>query len=527
MIKQLFITLFFACVSVFGDAQTFSWAQCTVNTGMEYIDVCVGKNNSILVLADYTSLSYRTAEEIFFDSKGSVKIDQLWRSSQLLFCFDSEGKLKWYTSIVGKSNRVEKITSTKSGGFVLLADIEGSHSAIPGAKQVKNQASPSRSNDDDDDEEEEEEDETDSDDFPLRYGKFQLNNQSGLFCRAGWNLVHLSADGRLIQIDSLGWNEEQDFEMSQFKSHPDGDFLISGHFVKGKLSPSPDHAAGVSGAMFLAKVGADGKLRWADVSRSQSPSCCSYRGDLSHVSISADGWIVHSGTLYGGGVFGGQIVTSDLRYSAGAGSSDFMDGFLACYDPKGKLQWVKTAGNISGFCNAVVSTSDRVFISYNLHNGEQLYGMKMDTSLRRKSFLLSFDKKGNFLSVRSMTTTIHHMIPSGENGLIIYGDADRYNKHRVFDDRVSFGERDLMFLATMDKNLNVTGFHGFRLLVSRNGEQELIPLSNGDVFMWGQLWGALPIEANILDKAFPAAKVYGGSPYCGYISKDVFTPIKK
>jgi len=145
MIKQLFITLFFACVSVFGDAQTFSRAQCTVNTGMEYIDVCVGKNNSILVLADYTSLSYRTAEEIFFDSKGSVKIDQLWRSSQLLFCFDSEGKLKWYTSIVGKSNRVEKITSTKSGGFVLLADIEGSHSAIPGAKQVKNQASPSRS----------------------------------------------------------------------------------------------------------------------------------------------------------------------------------------------------------------------------------------------------------------------------------------------------------------------------------------------------------------------------------------------
>jgi hypothetical protein len=527
MIKQFFITLLFLCISVFGYTQTFSWAQCTVNTGMEYIDVCVGKNNSILVLADYTSLSYRTAEEMFFDAKGRVKIEQWWRSSQILFCFDSEGKLKWHAAIQGKDNRIEKITSTKGGDFVLLTQIEGTHTSMPGEKHVKNQATPSGNRIEDDDEEEEEEDETDSDELPLRYGKFQLNNQSSLFCRAGWNIVHLNADGKLIKIDSLGWNEEQDFEMTQFKTHPDGDLLISGHFVKGRISPSPDHAAGISGAMFLAKVGTDGKLRWADVSRSQSPSCCSMRGDLSHVSVSADGWIVHSGTLYGGGVFGGQIVTSDLRYSPGAGSSDFMDGFLACYDPKGKLQWVKTAGTINGYCNAVVSTSDRIFVSFNLHSGERLYGEKMDTSMRKRSFLLSFDRKGNFLRARSMTTTIHHVVVSGDNSLMIYGDVDRYNKSRVFDEQVSFGERDLMFLATMDKNLNVTGFHGFRLLVSRNGEQDLIPLSNGDAIMWGQLWGALPIEANILDKAFPAAKVYGGSPYCGYISKDVFTPVKK
>lgn len=501
-------------------AQTFNWAQCVIHNGVEYISATTGPDHSITVIGKFSQLNMSYGEEKFYDAHGEVKLSQLYGRNYFIANFEANGRLTWYKFIYHVDISLEKVISDREGNYYVLALVEGQFVRLP----EKNGAS--STNDEYDEEYDDDEDEEEGDeDLPLLYGKIEIEKTAPYLCRSGYNLLKFSSDGKFINSTLLDVSFGMELEIGELLWHPNGNFLLSGFTHEGKFSASHPAVAGSGGANFIAMFSTSGKLIWADVIKNPGRSCCTFQSELCHLTLSPNGTIFYTGTLYESGIFGGkEVVTTRMPYVNSNSSSDLMDVFIASYTSNGELRWVKSAGASHTLPFGMAASETAVYLSVQSYNQRRLFETMLDTTNGKNSFLIRFSADGELKQVKCMNTPVLDLFWTPDQRLDVFGDASAHGKkNRFFDPLVTFAERDQFFLASLDENMDVKSFYSYKLLVSRNNEQTLIRRDDGNYYMWGQLFGGLPIEANKLDKAFKEGKIYGSAPFVGLILRSKFT----
>jgi len=500
--KTIFFILLFI-LSAKLHAQLFSWASSAPGMNLEYLQTEIHADGSITVLAEKEGSVQN--EYGFFDGNGNGSADEFFDGNQLLIHFDAEGNFI-RTQAVYNENKIYGIAAQPNGGLLLLCFIEGKYSS----------KTSSSANYDEESEEENEEEE--DEDALLLYGDdpfHRLNKKLD----AGFQLMYLDKNGHYLSNFHLPFSPELELSFGEMKMHPNGNIILCGFMENELLKNVPQTQTRRSGANFIASISPKGQLLWYDILHSSDESCCSFHMEIAHLSITPNGTIYFTGTLYGDAIFGlNETVACKAPYLNKKNSSSDMDAFLASYTADGKFNWARTSDNY-GYAEALCADNEHAYIAITQYAYGEAFGQQVDTTFGKRHHLLKFNTKGKVVNHTSMLPTIQDLFLLPNQELLIYGyghySYSKTNKQaEVF---VQFKERDNLFIARITNEFQLRASYSFKLLLGHEYETHLW-YNNGRAFLSGELWGGLPLPLSAVNKAFKGStQLYGGAAFVGRI----------
>lgn len=466
-------------------SQTMTWTSCAVNTDIEYTlkamsaakkEVCVGGPSGEIS-------SYNSEPAGLFSGTGEVQLEEyaVSRGGCYLFVYDFGGNLKWnYYDHDEKMDGICYDYRDRLTGLILKPK-----------KQKRNQYY------DYYEEEETQEEEEEDEEFAFCYK----------LCRFG-------EEGNIV--NEICIEDLLDVEVTDFKPHPNGGFLIVGHADEGKFTRNLSLDAGRGGSDFLICVDSTGKILWGDALAYQKSTCCSY-GSEPEVAVDSKGNVIIAGAYVGGARFGGsQVRLAQVPYNAGQGYSA-METYVASYSAEGKFRWVQTAISLSSF-SGLAAGNGNIYVASRMYRREgEMFGMKVDTAAHQSVFVTILNESGKVKSNISTgsVSEIHIAIDQDKN-LVISGvigiqtgylarpETDDKTKRRLEDVYVAFYSSSGKFITHHEYNL---------LHIPSDKGPFCLPVSRNEYFIGGQLWGSLPISLRLLNPALPDQKIYGGGTF--------------
>jgi hypothetical protein len=478
MMKYCFLLL--SLFSLHAHAQIMSWTSCSVNTDIEYTlkamspskkEVCVGGPSG--------ELSYRTEAAGLFKGTGELQLDEyeVSRAGSYLFVYDFSGTLKWHYYEYTREERLDGVCYDYRDRLTAL--------------MLRDKPNPDNGYYGEEPEEEEDEEEEG-------------------YC---YTLCRFDQSGYVVKEICI--TDLLDVEITDFKSHPDGGFIIAGHADEGKFTRNLTLDAGRGGSDFLVYVDSTGKVIWGDALAYQKSSCCTY-GSEPEVAVDSKGNVIIAGAYVGGARFGGsQVRLAQVPYNAGQ-SYTAMEAYVASYSAAGKFRWVQTAVSLSTFCGLAAGNGN-IYVGTRMSRREgNMFGTKVDTAAHQSVFVTIFDESGKVQSNISTGSASpvdvaidqsKNLVITGviaiETGFLARPESEKA-KRRLDDVYVAFYSPSGKFITHHTYNL---------LKISSDHGPFCLPVSKDEYYLGGQLWGALPISLHILNPAFPDKNIYGGGTF--------------
>jgi hypothetical protein len=499
--KTTLLILFFILAGKL-NAQLFSWASSAPGMGLKYLQTEIHLDGSITILAEVEGSSQ--SDVGFYDANGNGDTESFYNADQAIIHFDAEGNFIRALPIYSE-NSVFGISALPDGKLVLLCYIEGKYT---------NKLSPTS----DYDEESEAETEDEDDEKPLLFGDFPLQNFSKKI-DAGYQLIYLDKNGHFVSNHHLPFSKNLELTFGEMKMHPNGNLIVCGFMENELLENVPQTQTRRSGANFIACLSPKGELIWYDIIHSSDETCCSFRMEIAHLSIAPNGTIYFAGSLYGDGIFGlNEVVASKSPYVNKKKSSGEMDAFIASYSSDGKFNWAKTADNY-GYAEALCADNEHAYIAITQHLYGEAFGQQVDTTNYKHHHLIKLNAQGNVVKHTSMLPTIQDIFLLPNQQMLIFGYG-HYSYSKAIKEAevfVQFKERDNLFIARITTEFQLSASYSFSLLLGHEYETHL-SYSNGRAFLFGELWGGLPLPLSAINKAFKgSAQLYGGAAFVGRI----------
>lgn len=461
-------------------AQSLLWTSCTVNTDIDFTYHAMNSlRKEIVVGGEAGRLTYRTAQAGMFSGNGKSQVNEydIDDEGNYFFVYDFDGTLKWYYHSYSDDEHIDGVAYDKSNRLVGLI-----------YRPLKERKGYDYYNDSDDEEEDgnEEEEET--------------------FC---YKLCYFDNDGDVAE--SVCISELLDVEITDFKSHPDGGFVLAGHANEGRFTKNINLDAGKGGCDFLIFVDSTGKIIWGDALAYQKGSCCTY-GAEPEIAFDSKGNVIIAGSYVGGARFGNSVTCLAVApYTAGH-SFSAQEAYVASYSSAGKFRWVRTAISLSTF-GSLVAGNGNIYVSATMHRryGE-MFGEKVDTTNHENVFVTVFDETGKVKSnISTNSKGKVNLATDMEGNLVVTGTIGieaGFLKQASTDPKKR--RREDVYVAFYTKNGKFIVHHEYNLLkISSEEGPFCMALGRNDYFLGGSLFGALPISLRLLDPAFPDVEIYG------------------
>lgn len=473
----IFFTVFFQLQ--YAVTQNLLWTSCTVNTDIDFTYHAMNKERKEIVAGgEAGQLTYRTAQAGMYSGTGKMQVNEydIDDEGNYFFVYDFEGTLKWYYHSYSNDERVDGVTYDKLNRLVGLI-----------YRPMKERKTYDYYNDSDDEDENSEEDEE-------------------TYC---YKLCYFDNDGDVIK--SVCISELLDVEITDFKSHPEGGFVLAGHADEGRFTKNLNLDAGKGGSDFLIFVDSTGKIMWGDALAYQKGSCCTY-GAEPEIAFDSKGNVIIAGSYIGGARFGNSVTCLAVApYTAGP-SYSAQEAYVASYSSAGKFRWVRTAISLSTF-GSLVAGNGNIYISATTHRryGE-MFGEKVDTANHENVFVTVLDETGKVkTNISTNSKGKVNLSIDMEGSLVITGTIGieaGFLKQASTDPKKR--RREDVYVAFYTKNGKFIVHHEYNLLkISSDEGPFCMALGRNEYFLGGSLFGALPISLRLLDPAFPDVEIYG------------------
>lgn len=482
--SKIYFTLALLLVSALAHSQEMLWSSCSVNTGLELTFKTISvQRQEICVGGTAGQMNYRTEQAGLFSSDGSTQIDEyaMSRAGNYMFIYSFSGDLKWHYYSPDREDRIYGATYDNTNELVALVYMP--------LKRPRNHYYY------DSDQEVTDDEEDDSDDDEDRY------------C---YKLCWFDSTGD--NFKTIAIEELLDADITDFKAHPNGGFVLAGHADGGRFTKNINLNAGKGGCDFLIYVDAKGKIIWGDALAYQKESCCTYGADP-EVAFDSKGNTLLAGSYVGGARFGGSIIKlAVVPYGAGPYYTA-MEAYVASYSPEGKFRWVQTAGSLSYF-GSVTAGNGNIYLATSMSRREgKMFGAKVDTTNHENVFVTILDENGKVKSnISCLSKSRVNVALDAEGNLVITGTIG-INAGFLKHEEAAPGQRrklEDVYVAFYNKNGKYIEHHEYNMLrISSDEGPECFAISKDQYFLTGELFGGLPLSLRILEPAFPDVKIYG------------------
>lgn len=481
-----YFTIALLLITALAHSQEMLWSSCSVNTGLELTfktfsvprqEICVGGTAG--------QMTYRTEKAGLFSSDGTTQIDEyaMGGSGNYMFIYNFSGALKWHYHTSEREEKIYNATYDNTNTLVVLMYMP---------------LKPQRYNDYYNDPEDVESEDSNGDDE---------EEEDDRYC---YKLCWFDSTGD--NFKTIAIEELLEADITDFKAHPNGGFVLAGHANEGRFTKNINLNAGNGGCDFLIYVDAKGKIIWGDALSYQKESCCTYGADP-EVAFDSKGNILLSGSYVGGARFGGSIIKlAVVPYGAGP-LYTAMEAYVASYSPKGKFRWVQTAGSLSYF-GSLTAGNGNIYVASSMSRREgKMFGAKVDTTNHESVFVTILDENGNVKSNISCLSRSRVNVALDADGNLVITGTIGINAGFLKHEEAAPGQRrklEDVYVAFYNKNGKFIEHHEYNMLrISSDEGPECFAISKDQYFLTGELFGSLPLSLRILEPAFPDVKIYG------------------
>lgn len=457
----------------FANAQHFQWAATASYIDLRYGFACTDMNNNLVVAGEISQWDMYRGNPSLFDARGD-SIDLSYTSNNtIVVCYGPDGKILWH-QLLGREKTLAGMCPGTTGGVVLLL--------------TKNERY-------DNEEDEEDENESTSSLHGTRYYLVQMTANDSK------ELGHFDLD------------KQEKLDVNAFIAAPDGGFLLSGFAHPGTLVKGLNTKAGPAGGDFILSLSSKGTPRWADVISYDKKTCCSYFSNMCKVAVAPDGTAYLAGTFYHGAIFGnGKKITS----SQGTPKNQYdepYESYVACYSPKGTLNWVKSSGEKS-LNTGLVADASGVYISCNAMGSDKYFNSSVDTSKECTRILAGFDIKGKLKFIRSDRYKQSEWLALDEaHHLYMLGTTDYFPRYAPKFGTDTMLPSHKIFIARFDSDGKFEWVKQANVPVETQNEKLFLLRDRcNNLYIAGTMWFGLPAKMYWWDHAFLHGDGYGPAP---------------
>ncbi len=484
--SKKYLTLALLLVSALAHSQEMLWSSCSVNTGLELTFKTISvPRQEICVGGTAGQMNYRTEQAGLFSGDGTVQINEyaISNAGNYMFVYNFTGKLKWYYYTSDREEKIHGSTYDNTNTLVALMYMP-----------LKPQRYNDYYNDPEDDESEDSSDE-DEDEDEDRY------------C---YKLCWFDSTGD--NFKTIAIEELLEADITDFKAHPTGGFVLAGHADGGRFTKNINLNAGNGGCDFLIYVDANGKIIWGDALAYQKESCCTYGADP-EVAFDSKGNVLLAGSYVGGARFGGSIIKLAVVPYGQNRSYTAMEAYVASYSAEGKFRWVQTAGSLSYF-GSLTAGNGNIYVASSMSRREgKMFGAKVDTTNHENVFVTILDENGKVKSNISCLSKSRVNVALDADGNLVITGTIGINAGFLKHEEAAPGQRrklEDVYVAFYNKNGKFIEHHEYNMLrISSDEGPECFAISKDQYFLTGELFGSLPLSLRILEPAFPDVKIYG------------------
>ncbi len=227
-----------------------------------------------------------------------------------------------------------------------------------------------------------------------------------------------------------------------------------------------------------------------------------------------------------GVAFGSKKLTPAVVDSVGQYNPAY-EAYLACYNKEGKLKWVRASGGKSIF-SSIKATASGIYLGGHVHNNQNFFGKKIDTTGRKGMVLAAFDLQGKLKWAE--TTTAHTIraltADQNENIYAIVESKISYPDKQVFYTDTLRNVYESLLLASFDAKGKYRWIKHTKLPMSTNQSPNLLTDNCGDIYVSGELWWVMKAEMKWFDAALVKGYGYGPMPFAGKIKNTLPSFVK-
>ncbi|HEU4718395.1 MAG TPA: hypothetical protein VFU15_11200 [Bacteroidia bacterium] len=490
MKKSIGTILFLSLVFTSGTfaAQNYAWTRSVVNTGLEFSmqAICAGEQE-LCVAGHSAELNYRLGDPGLFDGSGTSLMSEyeISRAGDLLFVYGFDGELRWHYYFDTDEAELEGITYDVNNQLVALVYQHGLDAG--------------------DDEEDDGENADENDIYhPAKRRPEDL---------AGYCLYYFNTTGSIVKNRVL--TGLHGIDVTDFKSHPSGGFVIAGHAQNDTVSVHPLLVPGKGGGDLVVFVSAKDSVAWGDMISYDKETCCTFGADPK-IAVDEKGNVFLGGSYMHGARFGGKFMRlAPIPYNPGA-YYEAEETYVAAYSPEGKFLWVNTAGTQSWF-TGIAAAGGYVYIGTSASRTETLYDHSVDTADHEHVFITVFDAKGKFRrnlstgagsKILLSTDAKGNLVATGtigiETGYLKRPASDDKTKRRLEDCFVAFYSPGGTFQKCLLTDL---------VKIPSSDPPVCLAAGPGEIFMIANITGGMSLTLHMLDNAFPNLEFAMGASF--------------
>lgn len=481
---KIISTLILTCFALTLCAQDLDWA-CTA-TNIDYNFLITGPDSTILVGAVQEKNPNQDLLAQIFREDGT-ELDTYWNDR--IISYTRTGKINWVYSLEAKEMELKGLALDAHNRIALLvldksekfngADIPMSED--DGDYEDGDEAIPAR-----EDEQEQEEQPAEETEYESEYYLLYLDKKGNLT--------------ETVHCTSFAYG----LEVFDFKMHPNHGFVLSGFLEKDLVAKNiPDVRAGARGANVVMAFTPQGEAVWADV--------INFRGNEDsrqgcYLSVAPDGTVYLGGHYYGGISYDHDRLRklTPISYKEHvSGNFTTAEVFVTCYEPGGRIQWLKTSSNNSDF-NALQATTRGVYLAYRILGGDDTtFGAPINLG-DKVSVIAFLNRSGKAEWTLPVGGETKSLALDKQEDLLLLGECRQQPETLLVtgnEPNYRFSDRDYFFLARFTgKKLNRV--EPASVLVETGPAFLLLPSGNNQYYITSHARCHDNLPLNVNDDAF-------------------------
>ncbi len=454
-------------------AQQFEWASSGDNLNGGIRASVLDASGNMIVAGVANMPMYSTGGQQLYSSSGDSKSISLG-DFMFLASYSPEGKINWMREVQGADDPVG-MGIDKDGDIVVLA----SNDRNPFFREI---------------------------DVQVDAGRYFI--------------LHISLEGRVKKVvaDTLGLLRDP----MRFVVTKDGDYLVTQSEYR-LMDSGKGYNEEVS-FFGLYKLSKDFKTVWKQEVRRFGHHGYFVPGMLLDESPNGDVYAIVS--VAEGVTFGNRKLTPPVVDSVGQYNPAY-EAYLVCYSKDGKMKWVRASGGKSIFSSIKVSAAG-IYLGGHVHNNQNFFGRKIDTTGRKRMVLAAFDLQGNLMWAE--TTTAHTIralaTDQNENIYAIVESKISYPDKQIFYTDTLRNVYESLLLASFDAKGKYRWIKHTKLPMSTNETPNLLTDHCGNIYLSGELWWVMKAEMKWFDAALVKGYGYGPMPFAGKIKNTLPSFVK-
>jgi len=487
-----FIFVFLVIAIQVATAQHFEWASSGSNILTGYSKSCVTSDGRLIAAGQYQTPSYRIADGdpvIFSGSGDEFKMDY-YKDQFFVTCYNAQGGIDWMIkgSEISNSGRINGVTSLADGTVVIA--FKGSPANQHATRMNKDGSSESIYFD--------------------GYGRSKLSPDVPIDFFA-----EIDERGRVKRVYIVENLIEE--EWLSFAATPEGDFIVAQAYkekVKDKTGKLKD-----IGHNYVQKVAKNYILDWTYKFQYMDESCCSYFEKSSLAAVGNDGDIYVSGSAFYGIKPQDRPVKMAPVLDVVSQYNEPYESYVARISATGKLKWIKYSDGKSLISDISVENNQLV-IGGKIMLQKKLFGMKIDTTEKKKAFISAFDLDGNPKWTKTFNALDINAVSQDFDGNIFASFKNDRSRGipplKIGTDTVSDAFHRVI-VASFDANGNYRWYKMSRAMMSNEPTTSLHNDQCGNLYFVGEMWYSLKVNMSLFDGAIVKGTGYGGAPIAARI----------